>query len=431
MKLLPLCFLLSFALSKMNCTVEAPEYLDPLYEILESMKEEFPQIIANPEKYELQVRYSQIEQMENGSLDLRTFAYREDPKNYFYPASTVKMPVAFLAVEKCERLQAEGHDITIDTPIQFLDGTNPMTEFLNDPTAKDEQITIRHLINRVFSVSDNNAYNRLYEFLGRDEINPRLRQLGLSDLSRIVHRVGTSEFDNESNKNANAFEFYKDENVSGETTFYSENCRYSKGDYFNEAVKNTIKGIAYLNGANEIVNEPFDMSLKNFIPIKDLETCVQRITFPELFSEEKRFRICEDNLNFLRHSMARLPREHIYPKYEQGEFYDGYGKFFMYGDNEDIFIPDEIRIFNKVGYAYGTLTDAALIVDFKNELAFFLTATILVNDNQTFNDGVYEYDDVGIPFLASLGRKVHEYELSRERKSLDLSRFQLDFSKEY
>ncbi len=415
----------------MNCTVEAPEYLDPLYEIIESMKQEFPMIVGNPEKYELQVRYTQIEQLENGSLDLRTYSFREDPTSYFYPASTVKMPVAFLAVEKCERLRAEGHDITIDTPIQFLDGTNPMTEFLNDPTAKDEQITIRHLVNRVFSVSDNNAYNRLYEFLGRDEINPRLRELGLSDLSRIVHRVGTSEFDNESNKNANAFEFYKDENVSGETTFYSENCRYSKGNYFSEVLKNTIKGVAYLNGENEIINEPFDMSLKNFIHLKDLENCLQRITFPELFSEDKRFNISEENLNFLRHSMARLPREHTYPKYDRGEFYDGYGKFFLYGDDEDAVISDDIRIFNKVGYAYGTLTDAALIVDFKNELAFFLTATILVNDNQTFNDGVYEYDELGIPFLASLGRKVHEYELARERKSLDLNRFKFDFSKEY
>lgn len=431
MKLLPLCFLLSFALSKMNCTTEQPEYLDPMFEILESMKEEFPMIVSNPEKYELQVRYTQIETLDNGSLDCRTFSYREDPKSYFYPASTVKMPVAFLAVEKCERLQAEGHDITIDTPIQFLDGTNPMTEFLNDPTAKNEQITIRHLINRVFSVSDNNAYNRLYEFLGRDEINPRLRELGLSELSRIVHRVGTSEFDNESNKYANAFEFYKDENVSGESTFYSENCRYSEGNYFTDGLKNTVKGIAYLSNENQMVNEAFDMSLKNFFSLKDLEACVQRITFPEIFAEEKRFKISESNLGFLRHSMARLPREHIYPKYDRREFYDGYGKFFLYGDDEDAVISEDIRIFNKVGYAYGTLTDAALIIDFKNELAFFLTATILVNDNQTFNDGVYEYDELGIPFLASLGRKVHAYEMARERKPLDLSRFKLDFKKEY
>ena len=28
------------------------------------------------------------------------------------------------------------------------------------------------------------------------------------------------------------------------------------------------------------------------------------------------------------------------------------------------------------------------------------------NKNQIYNDGVYEYDTVGIPFLAALGRKL-------------------------
>jgi len=431
MKFTLIIFYLTFALSVNTCADEVPIYFNPLNAILESMKEEFPEVLSNPEKYELQIRYTQMDQVVDGGIDQRTFSFREAPSHYFYPASTIKMPVAFLAVEKCERLRAEGHDITIDTPIQFIDGTNPMTEFLNDPTAKNEQITIRHLINRVFSVSNNNAYNRLYEFLGRDEINPRLRELGLSELSRIVHRVGTSEFDNETNKDVNAFEFYKDENVSGESTFYSENARYSTGDYFSSEVQSTIKGMAYTNGDGEIVNEPFDMGLKNFMSLKDLEGCLQRVCYPELYPESQRFKISEENLEFLRHSMARLPREHIYPKYEPGQFHDSYGKFFIYGDNEDIFIPENIRIFNKVGYAYGTLTDAALIVDFENQLAFFLSVTILVNENETFNDGVYEYDEIGIPFLASLGRKIHAYEISRDRVKMDLSRFKFDFSQEF
>ena len=37
---------------------------------------------------------------------------------------------------------------------------------------------------------------------------------------------------------------------------------------------------------------------------------------------------------------------------------------------------------------------------------YIITATVLVNENQTFNDDNYEYDTVGIPFLAELGRQL-------------------------
>ena len=74
----------------------------------------------------------------------------------------------------------------------------------------------------------------------------------------------------------------------------------------------------------------------------------------------------------------------------------------------------EIRIYNKVGHAYGTITDVAYIKDKKNEIEFFLTATILVNENKIFNDDIYESDQIGIPFLAALGRAVLE-ELKKDK----------------
>ena len=66
----------------------------------------------------------------------------------------------------------------------------------------------------------------------------------------------------------------------------------------------------------------------------------------------------------------------------------------------------EIRIYNKVGFAYGTLTDVAYVKDKNTGLEFFLTATVLVNENQIFNDNNYEFEELGIPFLASLGREI-------------------------
>ena len=69
-------------------------------------------------------------------------------------------------------------------------------------------------------------------------------------------------------------------------------------------------------------------------------------------------------------------------------------------------LPKHIEIYNKVGYAYGYLTDCAYIKNTKTNREFILTGTIHVNENQIFNDDTYEYESIGIPFLAELGRQL-------------------------
>jgi hypothetical protein len=99
--------------------------------------------------------------------------------------------------------------------------------------------------------------------------------------------------------------------------------------------------------------------------------------------------------------------ESSFPDYTGDTYWDSYNKFFIYGDQKGK-MSDQIRIYNKVGYAYGTLTDVAYIHDQENDLKFFLTATVLVNENQIYNDDLYEFESVGIPFLANLGALVLE-----------------------
>ena len=126
---------------------------------------------------------------------------------------------------------------------------------------------------------------------------------------------------------------------------------------------------------------------------------------------EERFNISESQRKFLLKAMGNIPRE---VGYDSETYYDSYVKFFMFGDTQKP-MPDHIRIYNKVGYAYGTLTDCAYIKDTKNNIDFMVTATILVNSNGIFNDDTYDYDEVGVPFLAQLGRELYEYELNRKR----------------
>jgi hypothetical protein len=105
--------------------------------------------------------------------------------------------------------------------------------------------------------------------------------------------------------------------------------------------------------------------------------------------------------------MKLLPRE---AGFDENEFYDSYCKFFMFGDSRER-IPSHIKIYNKVGFAFGTLTDCAYIHDTRTGVEFLLSATILVNEDGIFNDDIYEYQETGIPFLAALGRELYQFEL--------------------
>ncbi len=92
--------------------------------------------------------------------------------------------------------------------------------------------------------------------------------------------------------------------------------------------------------------------------------------------------------------------------------YHNYEQFFIFGDGKTP-MPNSIEIYNKTGYAYGTITECAYIKDLKHQIDFLVTATILVNRNEIFNDSVYEYNTAGIPFLAELGRVLYKKELQR------------------
>ena len=88
--------------------------------------------------------------------------------------------------------------------------------------------------------------------------------------------------------------------------------------------------------------------------------------------------------------MSRTPPEVEVPYYDRDYYYDSYCKFLMYGDLKGE-MSDRIRIYNKVGLAYGTLTDVAYIkndqgVEFLLAQRFWLIITkylTMVNMNTT------------------------------------------------
>ena len=94
------------------------------------------------------------------------------------------------------------------------------------------------------------------------------------------------------------------------------------------------------------------------------------------------------------------------------DYWDTYVKFLYYG-SEKVKPDTSIRIFNKVGDAYGFLIDACYFVDYKTNIEFILSAIIHCNSDGVFNDDKYDYDSIGFPFMKNIGRVIYEHERTK------------------
>lgn len=371
-------------------------------------------------QYESQIVYIRIDRNQQNIPRFQSFHWNLQPDHYFYPASMVKMPTALLAAEKINQLNKTYPDLDLYTPMKILASRVPQTEMTRDSTAFNKLPSVGHLIKKIFLVSDNDAFNRLYEFLGQEALNTRLRELGYSH-THIIHRLDAPQFDYESNKYTNPIAFYHEDLMQ-----YNQAEQYNAKDMRIKNLKAVSKGTGYLK-ADSLIHIPFDFSEKNYFSLGDMASMIQSIMFPESIESSHRFDLSPAQWGFIRKSMSTLPRESRYPAYDSTH-YDGYCKFFLYGDQKGR-IPDHIRIFNKVGWAYGFLTDAAYIVDFKNKVEFILAATVKTNRNDIYNDGMYEYESIGLPYLSKLGTSIYYLELHRKKKiKPDLTAFKFDYT---
>ena len=374
---------------------------DVLGELIDAHADRLGPAAADPERHRVQVLYTRIERDAAQHPRFETFGWRVDPEAYFYPASTVKLPVALLALEELARLGLDR-----DTPLFTMAAHPSQTPASLDATAPGSLATVGHYVRKIFLVSDNDAYNRLYEFLGQDAIDARLAALGFQGV-RIVHRLSLPlSFDD--NRRANPVRFVEEGRV-----LHERPERVTEVD--RRAPAPIPLGVAEIVDG-ERIDGPKDFATKNALPLPALHELIRRVVCAELVPEEQRFELREVDLAFVRRAMATTPPESGIAAYADPRAYPaGYVKFLLYGGDAPE-IPARIRSFNKVGDAYGFLTDSAYVVDFEAGVEFLLSATVYANANGTFNDDAYEYDTVGFPFLRALGEFVLEHERARHRQ---------------
>ena len=306
------------------------------------------------------------------------------------------------------------------TSIQF-DSTYPRQEKeLYDSTSANNYPSIAQFIRKAFLISDNDAYNRMYQFVGQQNINRKLHAKSYTH-TRITRQF--MGYTDDENRHTNPINFIdKDGKV-----LYHQPMQYNTDSF---DYSHTVKiGKAHLNSNDSLINEPIDFTRVNNLPLEDLQQILQSILFPLSVSGKQRFNLAKDDYAFLKQFLSQFPSETNYPKYDTSQYYDSYVKFF-FQDSVHHTMPSNIRVFNKVGWAYGFLTDASYIADFENNVEFMLAATLYVNSDGILNDNKYDYETIGHPFLYQLGQTIYNYELKRKRKyKPDLSNFTIQYEK--
>lgn len=375
-------------------------------------------VFQHPNEYRLQVVYTRIDRDQQNKPHFQDFYYRVDTNSYFYPASTVKLPGAILALEKLNDLHIPGVDKF--TPMLTDSLANISPAVTTDSSAANKLPSIAHYIKKIFLTSDNDAFNRLYEFLGQQEFNTRLWEKGYTQ-AQIRHRVGIP-LNIVDNLQTNAIRFQQ-----GHHLLYLQPAKIS---HLNFSPRHDSIGKAHYNYLGKLQNGPMDFSFRNRISLPALHNIMRSIIFPEAVTNSQRFRLTESDYQFLYKCMSQLPSETADPAYDTSQFQDAYVKFLLYGGEKTAHIPPHIRIFNKPGWAYGFLTDVAYIVDFANQVEFLLSATVYVNKDGILGDDQYEFDQTGKPFLKVLGQLIYETELQRKKKyPADLSRYKIIYDK--
>ena len=371
----------------------------------------FNGVLNHPQKNQVQVLYTQVNRNTKKQISFKSFSYNLDNHRYFYPASTVKLAAVIFALEKINEIGAN------DLKVKKLTTASTMitdsayakqTKVTRDTSARNGLPSIEHYVKKILLTSDNDAFNRLFEFIGRAEINQKLKKYGLND-SRILNRLAIGDA-GETSKHTNPIRFY-----DGSKLVYSQPAQYDPSEY-PLRLTNTVMGVGYIDSAEKLVNKPFSLINKNAFSISDQQALMKRLIYPQAFPENERFNLNPEDYKLIYTYMSKLPTESDYPAYDPKEFWPAYAKMLYYGREKNAPINPDLKIYNKYGDSYGFIIDNAYFKDSKHKVEFFLTAVVQSNEDGIYNDNKYDYEQVCFPFMKNIGQVIFDYELQRKSK---------------
>jgi hypothetical protein len=390
-----------------GCATIRPDQTADLAPVLHGYSNKFDRVLATPEPFRLQVLIAEVVTNRLGRPALHRSGYRVDAE-YFYPASSIKLCAAVAALQTIEQLQTQ-YSIPdlMDMPLEIaplFPGDVPQTNDVSN--LQSGQITVAQEIRKLALVSGNEAFNRLYDLVGHEDLNRRMHALGLPSVV-LNHRLSETRT-------------IPDMRASAAVTF-----RVPTGApivvpartstlLLTNASRSLLLGTGYLKDA-QLVNTSMDFSGRNGISLGDLQNLLIKVARPDIDLGTPPLQLSESHRTRLLQAMTEYPRESSNPRYAATNYPDDYSKFLLPGIRR-VFpsqTPGErVEITAKTGRAYGFTVENAYLRHPKNGRAVFVTAVLYTNSDGILNDDKYDYKTVADPFFADLGELIARQWLS-------------------
>lgn len=369
---------------KPSVTSVEPRDLEAL---LRTKPDDFRTVLAAQRQHRLQILLAEPVTAADGKVTLRR-SRLGDSRQYFYPASTVKLGAAVAALLELQRLSQEhGEVFTLDASWR----AGP--RFEGDPAASP-WIPIADDLRAMLIVSDNPPYNRCFELLSQKGLNDALWGAGLTS-ARMWHRLSEARTVEE-HRVTRQFGIRQGETSLGIA------AREAGATLDNGAFDELLVGSAHMRG-KERVEQPMSFADKNAITLEDLQDLLAMVVRPDIDLGKRGFpELSVTSRAFLVEQLGAYPRECPSPKYDEKKHPDEYCKFLLPGLRR-VVPAESLRVYAKIGQAYGFAIENSYVENVATGRGFFVAAVIYVNADGCIGDDRYEYESVADPFFASLG----------------------------
>jgi hypothetical protein len=333
---------------------------------------------------------------EGSSPTIERYGYRTDAE-YFFPASSMKVPITLAAFDRLAVLRRSGKAITRDDTMRI----HPV-----DGQGEPYVTTLARETWRALIVSDNFSANRLLAVTGHREVHETLWSLGLRS-ARIHTGFATG---------AELDPAELSPRVEVVDAARTEELPPRKSDLVlppTDATGLSIGEATIVDGRR--VPGPLSFADKNAMRLRELQDTLVRIMRPELLPKSAPADTAlPDDLTYVRQALGTFPSESGLAGYDRNVVADYQLSPFLRGI-ERVKSRGHFKIYSKVGQAYGFLIGNAYVVDKDTGRAFFLSAAIYANPDETMNDDKYAYDTIAFPALADVGEVFFRYAVEPAR----------------
>jgi hypothetical protein len=369
----------------------------------------FDSILNNPDIYDIQIIYTQIDRKKN-KTKFTDYHFNVNKNRYFYPSDAVFLPAAALTLEKINELSKE-YDINRNRYVKIDNAATQEVMIYHDASSENHYASFSNFIKNMFVLGNENSYNFCYDFLGQRYYNERMHGLGYNDswfLHKFNHTFGAA-------RQSNTVTFFRTDVQSyyidiiylkrHPTTvpFYSvyvKKGEYNPDDYYLNRTK-ILLGKGFVQ-SDTIVDSAMNFTDNNKFTIEDMHSFLKSLAFPEI--QKNKLNLSEDDYVFL---------------FKQMMVNDSNFNHIL----NDRLGDSSIKIFNNSGKGMGFMIDNAYIVDKKNGVDFLLTVVIKCNKTDIFGEKYYEYETIGLPFMKSVSNLIYKYEIDRKKDNANLSNF--------